>query len=103
MYSKIVPQQNLYINLVTPAAKNNPLLSLSTVYNHNDSSSQFKTGLLKIDIPQEKIAPGVYELTLSRDGGKGTSKQQFEVIWEDMPLKPLYSRICRRHDVLYIN
>ncbi|MGA2297316.1 MAG: GWxTD domain-containing protein [FCB group bacterium] len=86
LYGKIIPQPNAFVDLILPNQKNNPLLSINNIILPKDTAIKFKIGLLKLDIPQEKIAPGIYELTLSRDGSKDTLKEQFEVVWEDMPL-----------------
>ncbi len=44
------------------------------------------TGLLKIDIPPDRLYPGLYQLDLFQSGKLDTFQTQFEVIWDMMPL-----------------
>lgn len=43
-------------------------------------------GLLKIEIPPDRLYPGLFQLDLFKSGGLDTLKFNFEVIWDMMPL-----------------
>ncbi len=43
-------------------------------------------GLLKIEIPPDKLYPGTYQLQIFKSGSSDTLTTKFEVIWDLMPL-----------------
>lgn len=51
-----------------------------------DPSKAFQNCLMKIVIPKNFVAPGLYNLELIKQGGKDTVSFQFNVVWENMPL-----------------
>lgn len=83
---RAIPILNTYLSPKQNSGQeppNKPIYTLTTVASSSLLSS---FGLLTITLPASTIAPGKYKLSVAKVGTKDTAAQQFEVVWENMPL-----------------
>lgn len=75
---KVIPGKNA--TLSSPTEKYNTELNIISLNIANNS------GLIDIQLANDKLLPGSYELSIVKDGSKDTSKFVFDVIWMNMPM-----------------
>ncbi len=80
---RIAPHDNTCLAFIE---QNDNGLLFEPVSIEPDTTTNYKLGLLDIDLPKENIVPGKYILTLIKSGTKDTLTYIFKVKWMNMPL-----------------